>query len=107
MVLKDGQLLWADNNYVLCWAVSKNGKVTAFTTQPSFRVDDPTATYSVRSVNEMGGMGDAVVAHTASGISSPIVAGQPDAALYSVTGQRVGKSYKGIVLKNGKKFVNR
>lgn len=31
----------------------------------------------------------------------------PDAPIYNAAGQRVGKSYKGLVIKNGKKYVQR
>ena len=30
-----------------------------------------------------------------------------DAPLYNLAGQKVGKNYKGIVIQNGKKFMNR
>ena len=30
-----------------------------------------------------------------------------NAATYNMAGQRVGKNYKGVVIKNGKKYMNR
>ena len=30
-----------------------------------------------------------------------------DGAIYNVAGQQVGKDYKGIVIKNGKKYLNK
>jgi hypothetical protein len=30
-----------------------------------------------------------------------------DAPIYNLAGQRVGKSYKGVVIINGKKYINR
>ena len=56
------KLTWADNGRVFCWAVCKNGRVVAFTTQPQYTVDDATATWSVRAANEMGGLGAPVKA---------------------------------------------
>ena len=43
------------------------------------------------------------------GIGSVIAAGNgsDDAVLYNLSGQRVGKGYKGIVVRNGSKFVNK
>ena len=43
------------------------------------------------------------------GIGSVIAAdnGSDDAVLYNLSGQRVGKGYKGIVVRNGSKFVNK
>ena len=32
---------------------------------------------------------------------------EPNAATYNIAGQRVGKNYKGIVVKNGKKYLNK
>lgn len=59
-------LSWDDSNYVLCWAVIKNGEIVDFTTEPTYTVDDETATWSVRAANEMGGLGEATVATAAS-----------------------------------------
>lgn len=59
-------LSWDDSNYVLCWAVIKNGEIVDFTTEPTYTVDDKTATWSVRAANEMGGLGEATVATAAS-----------------------------------------
>ena len=59
-------LSWDDSNYVFCWAVIKNGEIVDFTTEPTYTVDDETATWSVRAANEMGGLGEATVATAAS-----------------------------------------
>jgi hypothetical protein len=40
----------------------KDGNVIAFTTEPTYTVDDATVEWSVRAANEMGGLGEAVVA---------------------------------------------
>ena len=32
---------------------------------------------------------------------------EEDAPMYNLAGQRVGKEYKGVVIQNGKKFINR
>jgi len=70
-VLLDGNTLtWDNNNYVLCWAVCKDGRVVDFTTEPTYTVDDATATWSVRAANEMGGLGDATQASDATAIQS-------------------------------------
>ncbi len=45
---------------------------------------------------------------SAAGVSAvKIAAANDDAALYNLAGQKVAKNYKGIVVKNGKKFVNK
>ncbi len=44
----------------------------------------------------------------ATGIEVPAVAeAEEDGVLYNVAGQQVGKDYKGIVIKNGKKYLNK
>ena len=38
--IKGTKLTWDNSNYVLCWAVCKNGKVVAFTTEPAYTAND-------------------------------------------------------------------
>ena len=57
VMLKGNRLIWDDNDSVLCWAVCQDGRVVAFTTTPTYIVSDTTASYAVRAVNEMGGLG--------------------------------------------------
>ena len=66
VVLTGNTLTWDNSNYVYCWAIVKNGNVIDFTTEPTFEVDDATATYAVRAANEMGGLGEATEAVIAS-----------------------------------------
>lgn len=95
-------LTWDNSNYVLCWAVCKDGKVVAFTTAPTYAIDDATATWSVRAANEMGGLGEATVATVATGIDEINGAGNENVAgtaYYNLQGIRVSKDYKGVVIK--------
>ena len=55
-------LSWNDSDYALLWAICKDGKVVDFTDEPTFEVDDATATWSVRAANEMGGLSEATEA---------------------------------------------
>lgn len=57
--LEATSLSWNNNDYVFCWAVCKDGKVVAFTTEPIYALDDVTASWSVRAANEMGGLSEA------------------------------------------------
>lgn len=84
-------LSWDNSNYVLCWAVCKNGNVIAFTTEPTFTVDDATAKYSVRAANEMGGL------------SEPAEVGN-GTGLKKVAADEVGK-FNGKILKAGNVFI--
>ncbi len=49
--------------------------------------------------------GENIVVGTGNGISDLVVSDNADAPVYNVAGQRVGESYKGIVIKNGKKVI--
>lgn len=41
------------------------------------------------------------------GISTAVQTSQTEAALYNLAGQRVNSNYKGVVIKNGKKYMNK
>ncbi len=62
VILSGNTLTWDNSNYVYCWAIVKDGSVIDFTTEPTYEVDDATATYAVRAANEMGGLGEATEA---------------------------------------------
>ena len=98
----DGNTLtWDDNQYVLCWAVCKDGKVIDFTTEPTYTVEDAVAKYSVRAANQMGGLGEAAEAQVATGIDEVGAAENGEAvstAYYSIDGTRVNNEYRGVVI---------
>ena len=90
-------LTWDNSNYALLWAVCKDGKVVDFTVEPSYKVDDASATWSVRAANEMGGLGEATVASTSTGIEN--IATSADVLstkIYSADGVQVSKLQRGI-----------
>ena len=62
VTLEGNTLSWDNSNYVYCWAIVKDGSVIDFTTEPTYEVDDASATYAVRAANEMGGLGEATEA---------------------------------------------
>lgn len=90
-------LTWDNSNYALLWAVCKDGKVVAFTVEPTYNVDDASAIWSVRAANEMGGLGEATVASTSTGIEN--IATSSDVLstkIYSADGVQVSKLQRGI-----------
>lgn len=90
-------LTWDNSNYALLWAVCKDGKVVDFTVEPSYKVDDASATWSVRAANEMGGLGEATVASTSTSIEN--IATSSDVLstkIYSADGVQVSKLQRGI-----------
>ena len=102
-------LTWDDSNYARCWAVVKNGKVVDFTTEPTYTVDDASATYAVRAANEMGGLSEAVVAGQTNGISDlsahPTPITQHQTPIYNLQGVRVNKMQRGVYIVGGKKLL--
>ena len=105
VVIEDGVLTWDDNDYVLCWAVVKDGRVAHFTTTPRYIVDDPNATYAVRAANEMGGLGAATTATAADGICTATAAPTADGAVYNLQGQRMQHARPGVCIIGGQKVV--
>ena len=97
-------LTWDDNQYVLCWAVCKDGKVVGFTIEPTYTVDDARAEYSVRAANQMGGLGEATKATLGTGIDEIDATGNGEdgeaisTAYYSIDGTLVSSTYRGIVI---------
>lgn len=90
-------LTWDNSNYALLWAVCKNGKVVDFTVEPTYAVDDASATWSVRAANEMGGLGEATEASTSTGIEN--IATSSDVLstkIYSADGVQASKLQRGI-----------
>lgn len=92
-------LAWDNNDYALLWAVCKNGKVVDFTITPNYIVDDATATWSVRTANEMGGLSEATVVGQGTGIHN--IAAATDAAviktaIYAADGTQLSNLQKGI-----------
>ena len=90
-------LTWDNSNYALLWAVCKDGKVVDFTVEPSYNVDDASATWSVRAANEMGGLGEATEASTSTGIENISTSSDVlSTKIYSADGVQVSKLQRGI-----------
>lgn len=90
-------LTWDNSNYALLWAVCKDGKVVDFTVEPTYNVDDASATWSVRAANEMGGLGEATEATTSTGIENITTSADVlSTKIYSADGVQVSKLQKGI-----------
>lgn len=105
--MKSGELTWDDSQYVSLWAVCVDGKVKFFTLEPKAEIDAATLAglsganaVTVRSANEMGGLGEAVVASDLSGI---IDVESADAVVssvyYNMQGMQVSADTKGVVLR--------
>ncbi|MBQ8867972.1 MAG: Ig-like domain-containing protein [Bacteroidaceae bacterium] len=95
--IENSVITWDNSDYVLLWAVCKDGKVIDFTTEPTYTVDDATATYSVRAANEMGGLGEAAVAVDSESIEG-VIAGQAvvSTEIFNANGVQLNKLQQGI-----------
>lgn len=100
VTISEKTITWDDSNYVLCWVVFKNGKFVEATTTNSYEVDDASAEWSVRAANEMGGLGEATVATTGTGISN-VETGNA-AGINTVS--KFIENGKVVIVKDGKKF---
>ena len=89
---------WDNTDYALLWAVCKNGKVVDFTITPNYIVDDATATWSVRTANEMGGLSEATVVGQGTGIRNiaTATAAVIKTAIYAADGTQLSNLQKGI-----------
>ncbi len=114
VIISGSTLSWDDSDYALLWAVCKDGAVVDFTLEPTYTVDDTTATWSVRAANEMGGLGDAVAATTSTGISLTTFSADDvvSTTYYNINGLKVNAAYNGVIIKvqtlnNGQQVVTK
>ena len=109
VVFNNTTLSWVGNDYSLLYAVCKDGKVVGFTTEETYTIDDATAKWSVRSANEMGGLSEPSADATyTTGIHAVKAAIERDEkVIYNLAGQRVDAAYKGLVIRDGVKMMQK
>ena len=106
-----------ENNTVTWTAVEGAVAYALFMDDMFIKLTDKTSYYieinpdryklSIRSANAMGGLGpDAHVAGT-TGIQTVKRMKTGEDVIYNLAGQKVGASYKGFVIKNGKKYIQK
>lgn len=99
-----------------CYVIFKDGAYLTNQTSTAY-VATEQGTYTVRSANRNGGLcgtsnavtvSDSKFDDSSTGILSPSIEIREEAVpLFNLAGQRVGKDYRGIIVKNGKKFVKK
>lgn len=102
-------LSWMADDQVRTYVIFKDGNYIANTTETFYNAEED-GEYTIRTANEMGGLSaDAttVMVGNSDGIVKPKVNYADCNTTYSITGQRVNKSYKGIVIVGGKKIVKK
>jgi len=106
-MLNGTSLSWENSNYVLCWAICKNGEVVDFTIEPNYTVDDAKASWSVRAANEMGGLSEATAADSTTAIKT-LYAPAVESVTYDLMGRKVNGTKVGhIYIKAGKHFMQK
>lgn len=106
VTINGNNLTWQAVTGALGYAIVKDGIVIGFTTGTTFDISTIGAgKYSIRVANDCGGLG--TESSSVSGIKGITADGESnaDAPRYNVAGQRVGSSFRGIVIQNGKKKV--
>lgn len=98
-VISGNVITWADSNYALLWAVSRDGEIIGFTTVPSFTVDSAEGLYTVRAANEMGGLGEAAVVSPASSITDVTVVAPVATRYYNLQGVPVASDDRGALIR--------
>ena len=107
LTLAGDALSWQAVPGAIGYAVVRNGSVVGFTTSTSYSIAElGGGSYSIRVANECGGLG--APSSVLTGIDAVLSTGSSsDSPAYNLAGQRVNASFKGIVVKKGKKFVKR
>lgn len=99
-------LSWTAVTGAIGYAIVKDGNVIGFTTATTYDISEHGAgQYSIRAANECGGLGTASAVIT--GINSVEYPDDNSQKLYNLKGQRVDHTYKGIVIRNGQKFIQK
>lgn len=106
--LKDGTISWTAVEGAMAYAVFADGKLLTITEGTSYVVVGGDAAvmvdYTIRTINKMGGMGQAAAVSGTTAISTvPTDNGKAD--IYNLQGQRVNKATHGIYIIGGKKVV--
>ena len=105
--LSDNALTWNNSDYVLLWAIVKDGEVVDFTIEPTYTVTAD-GVYAVRAANQMGGLSEASesVEFTAiADVIKNIDKAKDGKTIYNLQGVRVKKAQKGLYIINGKKAL--
>ena len=89
---------------VMTYLVKINNEAPVITTGTSLTIDGEISVASVRAANVRGGFGPAKTASTATAIKG-VEAAAKAGRMYNVAGLEVDASYKGIVIKDGVKYV--
>jgi len=108
VVLNDGKISWDAVGDALCYVIFKDGAYFANTTDCNYAVSEE-ATYTVKAANTMGGLGamskePILTSISKNGISIPSA---NSVIVYNILGQQVSPTTKGLVIINGRKYIQK
>ena len=104
---EDTLLTWQAVPYAICYVVTKNGEVAGFTTETSFDGYTTDDTWQVQAVNEYGGLSVYGTANNTTDIKHHTSDILHQTSAYNLAGQRVDANYKGVVIVNGQKKIQK
>lgn len=101
---------WKAVENALCYIICKDGEYVAATTETTYDLGniDKESKYTVQTANVMGGIDAASEAYLDSSSGIKAVLGSPltnQGPAYNTVGIRVPDTYKGIIIKNGEKYI--
>jgi hypothetical protein len=108
VTVNGSMLTWENDPQVRCTVIFKDGQYVGNTADNQFPVNE-TGTYTLRTANEMGGLGtdETSIVVEATAINSLQQSPSGVQHYYNLQGQRVNSSHKGLVIVNGKKIMNK
>jgi pectin methylesterase-like acyl-CoA thioesterase len=100
------EIFWADDLFVLCWAVFKDDVLVTFVTSNSYMIQsgESAGKYTVRAVNEMGGLGEKSNVYDFQGYTSIAIPVDNtkliDQHYFTIDGRRLAKidACKGVII---------
>lgn len=99
-------LSWTPVDNAIAYAVYKNGELVTITSELTITVDATTTdVITIRSANQMGGLGIASQATIPTGIESTKAIESNADAVYNLQGMRMKNAQKGLFIVGGKKVV--
>lgn len=102
IALNGNTISWVNSNYVLCWAVLKNGSFVEFITSNSYVIPSGTGngtTFTIRAANEMGGLGETsnIVTYGSTGLKDVLISSEVlEIKYYTIDGRSISRPINGI-----------
>ena len=105
LTMQNNMVTWQADDYAICYVVTVNGKVEAFTTTTEYSAK-PGDKVTVQSVNAHGALSDmSAPVNITTGILSVDNNDDDNGKTYNIMGMPVSSMKHGVFIRNGKKVV--